>query len=124
LGVAREAESTDLHVQAIDLLNSRVPAEAGVAFFVALLSALRNTPVQPGLLILGDMTIQGNLKGMRSLTEALQLGMENGARRALTPIENRRHLMDVAPDVLERVDTSFYADPQQAAAKAMGVGYQ
>jgi len=32
--------------------------------------------------------------------------------------------MDVAPDVLERVDTSFYADPQQAAAKAMGVGYQ
>ncbi len=122
LGVGRELETTDLHVQVIDLLNSRIAVEAGSAFFIALLSALRNTPVVPSLLILGDMTIQGNLKGARSLMEILQLGMENGARRALIPIENRRHFVDVSSEVLERVDPIFYADPQQAAVKALGAG--
>lgn len=121
LGIGREVDTTDVHVQAIDLLNSRVPAEAGTAFFIALVSALRNRPVLPALMILGDMTIQGNLKGMRSLVEALQLGMDNGAKRALIPTENRRHFFDVSADVIEQVDPIFYSDPQTAAHKALGI---
>ena len=47
LGVARELETSDFHVEVIDLLGNRVEAEIGVAFFVAAYSALRDAPVSP-----------------------------------------------------------------------------
>ena len=45
LGVAREVDTSDFHVEAIDLLGNQVTAEIGVAFFVAAYSALRRSPV-------------------------------------------------------------------------------
>jgi ATP-dependent Lon protease len=72
------------------------------------------------LLILGDLSIQGNIKAVRSLAEPLRIGMDNGARRALVPIENKRHFLDVSADIMERVDPIFYSDPFTAAVKALG----
>ena len=86
----------------------------------AAFSALRSVALTPALLILGDMSIQGNLKPTRSLVEPLQLGMDNGAKRALIPIENRRNFLDVASDIIERVDPIFYGDPKSRAFKALG----
>ena len=62
LGIARELDDSDLHVEVIDLLGNRVEAEVGVAFFVAANSALKRAPVTAGLLVLGDMSVQGQLK--------------------------------------------------------------
>ena len=45
---------------------------------------------------------------MRSLTEPLQVANDNGARRALIPIENKRNFLDVPADVVEHVDPVFY----------------
>jgi ATP-dependent Lon protease len=47
--------------------------------------------------------------------------MENGARRALIPIENKRNFLDVSADIMERVDPIFYGDPLTAAVKALGM---
>ena len=74
-----------------------------------------------GLLVLGDLSIQGNIKGTRSLAEPLQIAMENGARRALIPLENKRHFLDVSAEIMERVDPVFYGDPITAAMKALGM---
>ena len=120
-GVAREVDTSDFHVEVIDLLGNRVEAELGVAFFAAAYSVLRRTPPQPGLLVLGDMSVQGNVKPARSLTEPLQVAMDNGAKRALVPIENKRQFLEVNPDVLEHVDPIFYGDLRQAAFKALGL---
>jgi ATP-dependent Lon protease len=120
-GVGREVDTSDFHVEAINLLGNKVAAELGVAFFVAAYSALRRSPVQPGLLVLGDMSIQGNLKPVRSLVEPLQVGMDNGARRALIPIENKRNFFDVSADVLETIDPIFFGDLKTAGAKALGL---
>jgi len=120
LGMARDLDLSDLHVEVIDLLANRVEAEIGVGFFVAASSALRSTPLAPALLVLGDMSIQGNLKPTRSLMEPLQMGMDNGAKRALIPIENRRNFFDVTSDIIEHVDPIFYGDPKMAVLKALG----
>jgi predicted ATP-dependent Lon-type protease len=58
LGVAREIDTQDFHVEVIDLLGNRVEAEVGVAFFVAAYSVLRKAPAQAGLMVLGDMSVQ------------------------------------------------------------------
>jgi predicted ATP-dependent Lon-type protease len=64
--------------------------------------------------ILGDESV-------RVLTEPLQIGMDNGARRALIPLENKRHFLEVAGDIVERVDPIFFSDPMTAAMKALGM---
>src|SRR5229473_742180 len=120
LGIARDLETSDLHVEVIDLLGNRVEAEIGVAFFVASYSALRKLPVSPALLVLGDMSVQGNIKPLRSLTEPLQVAKDNGAKRALIPIENKRNFLDVSADIMEQVDPVFYGDPKTAATKVIG----
>jgi ATP-dependent Lon protease len=120
LGIARDLDSSDIHVEVIDLLANRVQAELGVAFFVATYSALRKAPVSPALLVLGDMSVQGNIKQLRSLTEPLQVAKDNGAKRALIPIENRRNFLDVSADIMEHVDPIFYGDPKTAALKVLG----
>jgi ATP-dependent Lon protease len=120
LGIARDLETSDLYVEVIDLLGNRVEAEVGVAFFVASYSALRKAPVSPALLVLGDMSVQGNIKPIRSLTEPLQVARDNGAKRALIPIENKRNFLDVSADIMEHVDPVFYGDPKTAAIKVLG----
>jgi ATP-dependent Lon protease len=47
--------------------------------------------------------------------------MDNGARRALVPLENKRNFLEVSGDVMERVDPIFFADPMTAAMKALGM---
>jgi ATP-dependent Lon protease len=121
LGITRELDTSDFHVEVIDLLGNRIESELGVAFFVAAYSALRKTAPQAAMLVLGDLSIQGNIKPLRSLVEPLRVAMDNGAKRAMIPIENKRNFLDVSADIVEHVDPVFYGDLKQAAAKALGI---
>ena len=103
------------------MTGNEVEAEIGVAFFVAAYSALRKAPPQPALLVLGDLSIQGNIQPVRSLTEPLQVAMDNGGKGALIPIENKRQFLDLNADVLEQLDPSFFGDMRQAAFKVPGL---
>lgn len=107
--------------RAFDLLANHISCDAGTALVVAIYSAIKKHPALPALLILGDLSIQGNIKAVRFLSEPLRIGMDNGARRTLIPIENKRHFLDVSADIMERVDPIFYGDPLTAAMKALGL---
>jgi len=121
MGIAQAFETTDFHVEIINLLNNHVSCDAGIGLVVAIYSALMRQPAQAGLVVLGDLSIQGNIKAVRSLAEPLQIGMDNGARCALIPIENKRHFLEVPADIVERVDPIFYGEPFVAARKALGL---
>lgn len=121
LSIAKEMDASDLHVEVIDLLNNRVEGEIGLAFFIAAFSALKKAQPVPAMLVLGDMSVQGNIKPVRSLVEPLQVAMDNGAKRALIPIENKRSFLEVTGDVVEHVDPIFYGDAKTAAFKALGL---
>jgi ATP-dependent Lon protease len=121
MGIGQQFDTTDFHVEAIDLLNNHVPCESGIALVVAIYSAMKRQSVLPGLVILGDLSIQGNIKAVRSLAEPLQVSMDNGARRALIPLENKRNFLEVSGEIIERVDPIFFSDPMTAAMKALGI---
>ncbi|WP_247215737.1 protease Lon-related BREX system protein BrxL [Synechococcus sp. C9] len=121
MGIAQQFDTTDFHVEAIDLLSNHVPCESGIALVVAIYSAIQRQSVLPGLVILGDLSIQGNIKAVRSLAEPLQVSMDNGARRALIPLENKRNFLEVSGEIIERVDPIFFSDPMTAAMKALGI---
>lgn len=118
-GIGREVDTTDFHVECVNLLGTPIDAPLGVAFFVALYSALKKRPLKASTVILGDLTIQGNIKALTSVQEPLQVGMDNGAKRACIPIENKRHFLEVPADIVEQVDPIFYSEPMVAAQKSL-----
>jgi len=121
VGVGSNFNTHDFNVEAVDLLGTGIGAPSGVALFVALLSALKKQSVLPAIVVLGDMTVQGNLKPLPSLAEPLQVALDNGAKKALIPIENKRHFFDVSAEIVEAVDPIFYKDPTTASMKALGI---
>jgi ATP-dependent Lon protease len=121
LGIEKDLESYDFHVQIIDLMSPKEGSQAGVAFFVALYSLLREMPVQAGLVVLGEMTIHGNILPVRGLMEPLRVIMDNGAKKVLIPVSNKRDFLEVPGEVMEKVDPIFYSEPLQAALKAVGI---
>jgi len=121
MGISQQVDTTDFHIEGIDLLGNHVQCESGVAFVVAVYSAIKKQSVLPALAILGDLSIQGNIKSLRSLAEPLQITMDNGARRALVPLENKRNFLEVSGDIIEQVDPIFFSDPRTAAMKALAM---
>ncbi len=121
LGTGRDATAYDLHVQAVNLMGINEGGEVGVAAFVAMVSALLGKPVLESLVVLGEMSLRGGLQAVGSLTERLQLAMDNGAKRILIPTESKRALFDAPSDVLDKLQIIFYSDPINAAFRALGL---
>jgi len=84
-----------------------------------MISAIRNRRVQAGTVVLGDLTIQGNIKGLASITEPLQLALESGAIRVLVPISNKAQFAGLPEDVVEKLDVVFYGDIDRAVLKTL-----
>jgi ATP-dependent Lon protease len=76
--------------------------------------------VSPALLVLGDISVQGNIKPLRSLTEPLQVAKDNGAKRALIPIENKRNFLDVNAEYNGTCRPGLLRRPKTAAMKVLG----
>lgn len=121
LGIQRDPNEYDFHIQIVNLMQSKEGSETGVAFLIAMLSSMLGKPTIESLVVLGEMSIHGALMRVDSLAERLQLAMDNGAKRVLLPSENKRDFADIPSDVLDKVQIIFYSDPINAAFRAMGM---
>jgi ATP-dependent Lon protease len=119
MGVAGMLAQKDMVAEAIDLSGGRVEAACGVAFFAAMVSAITQRKVQAGTVVLGDLTIQGNIKPPSSITEVLQRAVENGALRILIPTGNKAQVATLSEDVVEKLDLVFYSDVDRAVTRAV-----
>jgi hypothetical protein len=50
LGIATVFDTTDFHIEAIDLLGNHIACEAGIALIIAIFSAIKKAPALPGLI--------------------------------------------------------------------------
>ena len=119
LGLIPLLAQRDICAEAVDLSGGRLEASCGIAFFVALMSAIQNRRIQAGTVVLGDLTIQGNLKGVASIAEPLHVALENGAIRALVPISNKSQFAALPEETVEKLDVIFYGDIDRAVLKAI-----
>ena len=119
MGLTPSLVHRDIVVEAVDLAGGHIDPACGVGFYVALVSALQNRNVQPATVILGDLTIQGNLRPVSSILEPLQIALENGALRALLPISNKSQFGALPEEIVEKMDLVFYGDLERAAVKAV-----
>ena len=121
LGIARDLDSYDFSVQAVNLNQAKEGAETAMAFFISMVSALLDRAIEPATVVAGEMSVRGLLQKVGNLPERLQLALESGAKRMLIPSENKRDLADVPDEVLSKLQPTFYIDPVGAAVRAMGL---
>lgn len=119
IGLTPLLAQKDIYAEAVDLTGSRIECACGVAFFAAMMSAIQNRRVQAGTVVIGDLTVQGNLKGVPSIAEPLHVALENGAIRALVPISNKSQFGALPEETVEKLDIIFYGDVDRAVLKAM-----
>ncbi|HEX3370563.1 MAG TPA: Lon family ATP-dependent protease [Candidatus Cybelea sp.] len=97
----------DLHINVVGGGNIDGPS-AGLAFFLALYSAVTKTPIPQDVAMTGELTIQGKIRGVGGIPEKIYAARQAGMRRVLVPKENLRET-DAALGGLEIVPATSVA---------------
>lgn len=116
-----KAGDFDLHLHMVELHNTGPSKQMTLASFLAYCSATMGRPLQGQMIVLGDMSLGGNIIPAENMAEALQVGMDAGAKRVLLPMANAKDIPTVPSELFTKYQVSFYSDPIDAAFKAMGV---
>jgi len=117
-------ESLDDHninVQVLNPGNAEEGKETSVAFLVGIISGILDRPVRSSLIVLGSMSLMGELVPVNSLVDKIQLASDAGAKQVLLPAKNKKDLAKVPDELLDEVELIFYRDPVNAASKAMDI---
>ena len=121
LTIDKHIKDYDFHIQVVNLMQSKEGTETGVAFYIAMISALLGKAIKPQLVVLGEMTIHGGLRKIRGLTEKLQIALDSGAKIVLIPSENKVDFADIPSYILDKLEISFFSDPINAGFRAMEI---
>jgi ATP-dependent Lon protease len=111
----------DYHLHAVELHNTGPTGAMTLVAFVALCSGLFGKPIQQQMVILGSMSLGGNIVPVENLAEALQVAFDAGAKRLLLPMASVRDIPTIPGELFAKFQTGFYADPVDAVFKALGV---
>jgi ATP-dependent Lon protease len=106
----------DVAAEVIDLSGGRAECTCGVAFFPATLAMVRVQRVQDGTVVPGDSTIQGNVNALASISEVLQLALDNGALRALLQTGKKSQIAGLPEEVVEGLDVVIYSEVDRTVA--------
>jgi len=111
----------DYHLHVVELHNTGPTASLTLASFVVLCSAVFGKPIQPQMVVLGSMSLGGNIIPVENLAEALQVAFDAGAKRILLPMASVQDIPTIPGELFAKFQTGFYADPVDAVFKALGV---
>jgi ATP-dependent Lon protease len=105
----------DLHVNVVGGGNIDGPS-AGLAFFLALYSALAHAPLPQDVAVTGEVSLAGNVRGVGGIVEKLYAARQAGMRAILVPRENAREI-DATPEGIEVIPVGTVVE----ALAALGV---
>jgi len=77
--------------------------------------------VQGQMVVLGDMSLGGNVVPVENLAECLQMAFDSGAKKILLPMASVTDIPTVPGELFAKFQTSFFSDPVDAVFKALGV---
>jgi len=118
-GSAKTAD-WDYHFHLVELHNSGPSLTLTMAGVIAFCSNILNKPVQGQMVILGSMTLGGNIIPVENLAETLQMAFDSGAKRILLPMASVSDIPTVRGELFAKFQTGFYSDPVDAVFKALG----
>jgi len=111
----------DYHLHVVELHNTGPTNAMTLTTFIALCSAVLGKPLQSQLVVLGSMSLGGNIIPVENLAESLQVAHDAGAKRVLLPMASVTDIPTIPGELFAKFQTGFYSDPRDAAFKALGV---
>lgn len=109
----------DINVQITNLLGAYISEGIGAAVYIAIISAIYNKNLRPGLAVLGNISIGGAIERSINFADKVTLMSENGAKTVLVPIANINEVTTLPPSILEKTDVPFYGNSQMLLQKAV-----
>ena len=73
------------------------------------------------MVILGNMSLGGNIVPVENFAESLQVAFDAGAKRLLLPMASVKDITTIPGELFAKFQTGFFADPVDAVFKALGV---
>lgn len=111
----------DYHVHVVELHNTGPTTSMTLSSFVALCSGALGKSIQPQMVVLGSMSLGGNIVPVDNLAESLQVAFDSGAKRLLLPMASVKDIPTIPGELFAKFQTAFYADAADAVFKALGV---
>jgi ATP-dependent Lon protease len=121
ISTSSKAGEHDYHVHIVELQNSGATTTITLAGFIAACSGILQKPIQGQFVVLGDMSLGGNIKPVNNLAGCMQLAFDCGAKRVLLPMSSVTDIPTIPGELFAKFQTSFYSDPVDAVFKALGV---
>ncbi len=115
-----KAGDHDYHLHVVELHNTGPTTSMTLSAFVALCSGVLARPLQQQLVVLGSMSLGGNIVPVENLAQSLQVAFDAGAKRLLLPMASVRDIPTIPGELFAKFQTGFYSDPTDAVFKALG----
>ncbi|WP_437563002.1 BREX system Lon protease-like protein BrxL [Sorangium sp. So ce542] len=104
LGLSPERlRARKMSVHLVNIADNRDGPSAGVAFALAMLSAVTGRAVRPALAVTGELALHGNILAVGGIPEKLHAALRHGRKMVLIPEANREDLRQI-PEVTSKID--------------------
>jgi ATP-dependent Lon protease len=114
-------ENAQLAVHLVQIEQNREGPSAGLAFLLAMLSALTGRAVSPALAVTGEVALHGQILPVGGLIPKLYAALRHGRRRVIVPEENRRQVDDAPPPLRDHLEICLVATVAEAVQHAYGL---
>lgn len=117
MGIANIIEENTFATQLIDENASGGNTEIGSAFYLSMISVFIKKPLKSKTVILGSMTVNGNLVKTTNLYEKLEYIVEQGAKIVYVPIANQPDTITIPGDIWSKLSILFYGSAEDLMRK-------
>ena len=104
-----------------DLQGIGMTGKLALPTLIALCSISLGRPVLSSTAILGEISISGTMIKVDELPNALQVCLDNGAKKVLLPMTSAAELGMAPADLIGSFNLIFYSSAEDAVFKALGV---
>ena len=120
LGLPENAlENREIHIHVPSGAVPKDGPSAGITMAVALASLLTQTPVKSCLAMTGEITLRGELLPIGGLKMKLLTAARAGVQTVILPEENRKDIVEIAPEIRRKLKFKFFSEVLSAIKFAL-----
>lgn len=108
LGLDQDLSQYIFRVQVTSPMHGRDSHDLGVAFYLSFVSSLLNRPMPPRFVVLGNMSLHGEVSVVEGLESKIKIAYESGARSILAPIREQREFESLPSELINSIRFRYF----------------
>jgi len=117
MGINHKINTKNYIVQLIDENQSGGNQEIGAAFYISMISTFLDRPIKVKTIVLGSMTVNGNLIKITNFSEKMTYLAEQGIKTVYIPISNQADFASLSAEIWGKLAMIPYTDPEDLMRK-------